>query len=169
LATVNPLAHTVRITGVGATGGVALAEVYDRDGLSGDSRLSNLSVNATIDAGRALVTGFVVLGNAPKQVLIRAVGPSLAPLGVTGGMADPQLAVVPLGLSDSRPAAANDNWGNTAELRAAFASAGAFALSASGRDAAVLVRLPPGGYTVSVSDAAGGAGTVVVEVYDLDP
>jgi hypothetical protein len=33
----------------------------------------------------------------------------------------------------------------------------------------VLVRLPPGGYTVIVSGVGNTTGTALVEVYDLDP
>jgi hypothetical protein len=42
-------------------------------------------------------------------------------------------------------------------------------LPAGGKDAAVLVRLPPGGYTVIVSGIASGTGIALVEIYDLDP
>ena len=82
-------------------------------------------------------------------------------------LADPQLALIPLG--QDAPLAANDNWSGDAELAAAFAAAGAFALPADSKDAAVLIRLPPGGYTVNVSGTGGGTGTALIEVYDLDP
>jgi hypothetical protein len=55
-------------------------------------------------------------------------------------------------------------------LKAAFAAAGAFSLPDGTKDAAVVVRLPPGGYSVVVT--GGGittTGMVLVEVYDLDP
>lgn len=54
------------------------------------------------------------------------------------------------------------------EAVTAFAQAGAFALPADSRDAAVVVRLPPGGYTVVVSGVAATIGTALVEIYDLD-
>jgi hypothetical protein len=82
-------------------------------------------------------------------------------------LTDPQLSLVPLG--GSTAIAASDNWGGTATLQAAFSQAGAFNLSATSSDAAVLVRLPPGAYTVVVSGVANATGTALVEVYDLDP
>jgi hypothetical protein len=64
---------------------------------------------------------------------------------------------------------ANDNWGGTTALQNAFTQAGAFPLQASSNDAAVVLRLPPGGYTVVVSGVANTTGTALVEIYDLDP
>jgi hypothetical protein len=76
-------------------------------------------------------------------------------------LSDPQLSVVPLGKNFA--VAANDNWGGAAALQAAFTQAAAFALSAGSNDAAVVLQLPPGGYTVVVSGVAGTSGTALVE------
>ena len=52
----------------------------------------------------------------------------------------------------------------------AFAAAGAFNLAAdNSKDAAIVLTLPPGGYTVVTSGVANTTGTALVEVYDLDP
>lgn len=99
--------------------------------------------------------------------MIRAIGPGLAPFAVGGTLADPRLAVIPLGMSIT--AASSDDWGGAAELKAAFAAAGAFSVPDDTKDAAVVVRLPPGGYSVVVSGAGNTTGNVLVEVYDLDP
>jgi hypothetical protein len=97
------------------------------------------------------------------------VGPTLgaAPYNVPGVLADPQFRVVPLGQDFT--VASNDNWGGTAALQAAFAQTYAFALPADSRDAAVVVRLPPGGYTVQATGVGDTTGNVLVEVYDMDP
>ena len=160
---------TVRIASKNAAAtGVALAEVYDEDALTASTRLVNVSTNGFVGTGdQALVPGFVIGGTAPKTLLIRAVGPGLAQFGVTGTLADPQLSVQPLG--QDLVVAANNDWGNDSALANAFTAAGAFALPAGSRDAAVLLRLPPGGYTVVVSGVGATTGTALVEVYDLDP
>ena len=161
--------YTVRITSKNsATAGIALAEVYDEESTTAPVRLVNVSTLGFVGTGQqALVPGFVIGGNAPKLLLIRAVGPGLAQFGVGSLLADPQLAVAPLG--SDLTVATNDNWGNAAELTAAFTQAGAFALPAGSKDAVVVVRLPPGGYTVVVSGVANTTGTALVEIYDLDP
>jgi len=61
--------------------------------------------------------------------------------------------------------AENDTF--SASLPAVFATVGAFAYVAGGKDAAIIVSLPAGGYTVTVSGADGGSGTAIVEVYEL--
>ncbi len=161
--------YTVRITSKNSTApGIALAEVYEEDALTAPVRLVNVSTLGFVGtAQQALVPGFVIGGTAPKRLLIRAVGPGLAQFGVPGLLADPQLAVAPLGQDFT--VASNDNWGNAADLAATFTQAGAFALPAGSKDAAVVVRLPPGGYTVVVSGVANTTGTALVEIYDLDP
>ena len=46
----------------------------------------------------------------------------------------------------------------------------AFNLAAdNSKDAAIVLTLPPGGYTVVTSGVANTTGTALVEVYDLDP
>ena len=119
----------------------------------------------------ALTPGFVIGGVAPKLLLIRAVGPTLGQVfQVPGTLADPQLTVRPLGRTTI--VGVNNDWGDggqEATLRAAFLAAGAFDLAAGSKDAALLLRLPPGGYTVQAAGADGATGNALVEVYDLDP
>jgi len=159
-------AYTARVTTTGDASGLALAEVYDTDPLGAPARLVNVSTRGFVGTGaNALVPGFVIGGAGPKRLLIRAIGPGLAPFGVNEFLLDPQLAVIPLG--KSAPVAANDNWGGTAELIAAFGSVGAFGLPSGSSDAAVLMWLPPGAYTVTVSGVGATTGTALVEIYDV--
>jgi hypothetical protein len=44
---------------------------------------------------------------------------------------------------------------------------GAFALPATAKDAALLVTLPPGNYTVQASGTADTTGVALVEVYEV--
>ena len=148
--------------------GISLAEVYDADPLQAGARLVNVSTLGHAGAGEhALTAGFVIQGTAPKRLLIRAIGPSLAAFGVNASLVDPQLAVVALG--QTTPLATNDDWGNAPELWSAFLATGAFTLATDSKDAAVVVTLAPGAYTVSVTGVGGSTGQALVELYDLDP
>jgi hypothetical protein len=99
---------------------------------------------------------------------VRVVGPSLASFGVVGTMVDPRLSIVPLG--QNFEISENDDWSGLSALQSAFDTVGAFGFSdTNSKDAAVVVRLPPGGYTVKVEGAGGESGVVLVEAYDLDP
>ncbi len=165
----NNRGYTVRIssTSTQATG-IALAEVYDPDPIGSGTDLINVSALGFSGLGTdALVPGFVIEGDGAKTMLIRVVGPTLAGFGVTGTMVDPRLEIVPL--NQSFAIASNDDWEGASSLQTAFTTSGAFAFpNPQSKDAAVLVRLPPGGYTVRVIGANTTTGVVLVEAYDLD-
>ena len=170
VATLSPGAYTAQVSGVNNTSGVAILEIYD---VTGSARLMNLSTRALVGSGSA--TFFSGLSIAPgggaRHVLVRAAGPSLGALGVTGTLADPAIAILD---SAGRQIAngANDNWdaaGAGSALTSAFAQAGAFPFSAGSRDAALLLDLMPGNYTIQVNGVGGATGTALVEVYDLSP
>jgi hypothetical protein len=153
-------AHASAVRGAG----VALLEVYDAEGGVGTARLVNLSVRSQVGTAEGvLVLGFVVDGTVPQRLLIRGVGPTLQQFGVTEVLADPKIR-----LFDRQAALLqeNDNWEGTAAMRAAFAQTGAFALPAGSRDAALLVSVAPGLYTVEVSGVGGTTGVALVEIYD---
>ena len=163
--------YTVRISSTSTTAsGIALAEVYDPQDAGVGADLVNVSALGNSGPGvDALVPGFVIGGTGAKTMLIRVVGPELSKskFGVVGVMADPKLSIVPLGQSYS--IAENDDWNGADSLKTAFANFGAFGFDDdTSKDAAVLVRLPPGGYTVKVESAGGESGIVLVEAYDLD-
>jgi hypothetical protein len=165
LASIAAGDNSVRVTGTGT--GTVIAELYDSTpfpNLAASSpRLVNVSVLKHLGTG--LTAGFVIDGTATKRVLIRAVGPTIGepPFNVGGVVADPQLTL----FSGQTGIRSNDNWGGTAELTAAFTQVGAFALPAASRDAAVLITLQPGAYTVQVSGVGGTTGVAIVEVYEV--
>ncbi len=136
------------------------------------SGLVNLSTRAAVGTGANLVIpGITVRGTAPKTLLIRAAGPALSAFGVTGTLANPALAVFD---AAGDRVFFNDNWSEVPDvpaLAAATAAQGAFALPAGSRDAAMLVTLRPGSYTVQVSGVGTGTaaqGVALVEVYEAD-
>ena len=153
-------AHTVQVTGT--SGGVVLIEGYDA-GTGSSARIVNLSARNRVGTGAdILIAGFYVAGTGTQRVLIRAVGPTLAALGVPSVLADPQLE-----LTDATGRlAANDNW--DAALAPVFAQVGAFPLPVGSKDSAVVVTLAAGrSYTVQVSGVATTVGEALVEVYEV--
>lgn len=140
--------------------GATLVEVYE-DGLAG-TRLTNLSARTELGA-EPLIVGFVVYGPQPARVLVRAVGPGLAAFGLTGTAADPRLSLVRQ--ADGQTLAQNEDW--SGEVASSFARAGAFPLTAGSKDAALVVDLPPGAYTVRLQNASAAAGIVLAELYQL--
>ncbi len=56
---------------------------------------------------------------------------------------------------------------NAVAIAATPPQVGAFALSVTSRDAALLLSLPPGNYSAQAASADGGAGNTLIEVYDV--
>ena len=119
-----------------------------------------------LDPGASMTAGFVIGGATARTVLIRAIGPGLANVGVTSGfLADP---VLELFNGASVKIADNDNWEGQNHLSIAGAAVGAFAVTNSGSlDAMMLTTLAPGNYTARVTGAGGTGGNVIVEVYEV--
>jgi M6 family metalloprotease-like protein len=129
-------------------------------------RLANLSILTGLETGEVLTMGFVVGGEATvgsKPLLVRAVGPSLAALGVPGILPDPRMEL----FAGGSRIAENDNWGGSATLRTAMASVGAFPLAeTTSRDSVIVTNLARRDYSVKISGVGAAAGTVIAELYD---
>jgi hypothetical protein len=159
--------NSVAVSAVGTGTGKVIAEVYDATDSNGFTattpRLLNVSVRKHL--GSLLTAGFVLGGTTPTRVLIRVVGPGLAAFGVPGTVVDPQLALFN---DKSVKIGENNDWGGTPELAAAFNAVGAFALpGATSKDAALLVSLPPGQYSVQATGVNNTTGVGIVEVYEV--
>jgi subtilisin family serine protease/outer membrane protein assembly factor BamB len=163
LRPLSPGGYTAQVSGSGSAG-IALAELYEIAD-TGSARLANVSARSQVNTGAdVLIAGFTVSGNAPKRILVRAIGPSLSGLGVAGALTDPRLTV----FQGAATLDENDNWSGRPALTEAFRAVGAFPLSAASRDAALLITLAPGSYTAQVSGVNGTTGVALVEVYELD-
>jgi len=123
----------------------------------------NLSARAHVFTGqRILIAGFIIEGSENKTLLLRGIGPSLASFGVSAPLADPTLSLL-----DHTGAliAANDDWKATQQAQ----------IQATGLappndlEAAILVTLSPGAYTVLLQGKAMTTGIALAEVYDVDP
>lgn len=130
-------------------------------------RLVNISTRGMSgDDDKIIIGGFVIGGSQPRTVLVRAVGPGLAGLGVAGTMANPVLKL----FKGAQEIASNDDWGSSSQggkIALEAARLGAFNLTTDSKDAAILATLAPGAYTAQITRAAGSAnGVALIEVYD---
>jgi hypothetical protein len=159
LATLQPGAYTAIQTGAGGGTGVGLIEVYDVDPLAA-SRLINISTRGLVGTGNSLLIGGCSLagGSGSNDVVIRALGPSLVPLGVNNALPDP---VVTLYDSNANVITTNDNWKDS--QRSVIENIGL--QPPNDLDAAILVTLAAGNYTAIVTDKNGSTGVGLVEVY----
>jgi hypothetical protein len=142
--------------------GVGLVEVYDLEA-SGPTKVVNISTRGFVLRGEnAMIGGFIVTGNDPALLVVRAIGPSLGALGVPEPLADPFLEI-----HDGNGAIieSNNNWRDSQEL--ALRSTGL--APSEDAESALLISVAPGNYTAIVKGADGGTGNGLVEVYHLVP
>lgn len=125
------------------------------------ARLANLSARVAVGgAAGTPIPGFVLGGSGEKTMLVRAVGPTLTALGVSGALADPRFTL----FRGAASLLGNDNWSRTDA--AVMIGAGAFALAASSKDAALLTALSAGAYTAPVTATDNGSGIALLEIYE---
>jgi hypothetical protein len=128
------------------------------------ARSLNISTRAQVGTrDNVTIGGFIVTGNTSKQVIIRAIGPSLKNSGLTGVVADPVLEL--RGPSGSL-IASNDNWRENPDQALQIQASG-FAPQ-DDLESAIVATLPPAGYTATMGGKSNGTGLGLVEVYDLD-
>jgi len=132
--------------------------------------LTNISTRARVQTGaNVMIGGFIIGGDTPKTVLVRAIGPSLAAFGVPGALANPSLQL----FSGQTPIAENDDWQVTDLVCQAIGCGGPADIAATGSapshplEAAILITLNPGPYTAIVSGVGGTTGVGLVEVYEV--
>jgi hypothetical protein len=182
LITLPPGAYTAIVTGANGETGVALVEVFEADDSVG-AELSNISTRSFVQTGDdVMIGGLIIEGNAPATILIRARGPSMsgAPFFVPGTLADPFLQL----FSGQDVIGQNNNW-QDAPTCGGFVCGNAAQIAATGLDpcqpnpgqttsppgctqeSAILITLPPGGYTAIISGVGGGTGVGLVEAFEI--
>jgi hypothetical protein len=108
-----------------------------------------------------LIAGFIISGNAPKNVAVRGIGPSLSQFGIPDVLADPTLE-----LRDAKGALVmqNDNWqddpSQAAQLNALGLGLG------NPNESGIVASLSPSAYTAILAGKNGGTGVGLVELYD---
>jgi hypothetical protein len=121
--------------------------------------------------GNVLIEGFIVQGPAGsvKKIMVRAIGPSLIPFGITDALANPTLEIHD---SSNAIVATNDDW-KTTQLGGLITSDQTAAIIASqvaptdDLESAIIADLASGDYTAVVRGLGNTTGTGVVDAFDL--
>lgn len=108
------------------------------------------------------IGGFIIMGTAPKHVLLRAIGPSLAQFGVPNVLADP---VLELHGSSGFVTVTNNDWRDDPAQETAIVATGL--APTNNLESAIDATLAPGSYTAVVRGRNNNSGVALVEVYDL--
>jgi hypothetical protein len=133
--------------------------------LSRDGKTSviNLSARVMVGSGEGVaIGGFVVAGDAPRTLLFRGIGPSLAAYGIAAPLTDPSLRLY----RGPVPIAENNDWGDLAAAIVDVVPTHLRPLHA--KESLLMLTLAPGAYTAILSSSNGVGGIGMVEVYDLE-
>ena len=126
------------------------------------TKLRNISTRAPVEQGdNVMIAGFIVEGDNSRQVVLRALGPSLTQFGVVGAIQDPTLQLMD---ANGNQLAYNDDYtsNKTSDLQA-ISSAGL--TPQDSRESAMVISLDRGPHTAILRGKTNGIG--LVEAYDL--
>ena len=160
VTTLVPGNYTAVLKGLNGATGTALFELYDVDPTN--STIANISTRSNVQTGdNVMIGGFIIGGDQPTKVIVRAIGPSLTQFGVSGALLDP---VLELHDGSGNLVTQNDDWRSDQEQ--AITDSGL--APSDDRESAILTTLAPGGYTAIVRGKNNTTGVALVEVYNLE-
>jgi hypothetical protein len=174
LGSISPGSYTAITRGKNDTIGVALVEAYRLSDPSTPTptpsptppaKFNSLSSRAMVGTGDGIVlNAFIVTGPGPKQVIVRGLGPSLTHFGISGVLANPTLD---LRSSNGTLIRTNDNWRDDPSQEALIIASGI--PPTNDFEAAMVVMLNPGSYTVVLRGANNTTGRGLSDLHDLSP
>jgi hypothetical protein len=124
------------------------------------SQSLNISTRGRVTGGEnVLIAGFIITGSGSKNVVLRAIGPSLTSSGISDGLADP---VLELRTANGTFIASNDDW------KTFQGTIPPNLAPTNDKESAIATSLAPGAYTATVSGKGPATGVALAEVYDVD-
>jgi YVTN family beta-propeller protein len=159
IAVLPPGNYTAVLKGKNNTTGIAVVETYDLD-RTADSKLGNIATRGLVQKGDVMIGGTIITGNSPANVLVLALGPSLAGAAISNPLADPMLE---LRDASGTLEASNDDWRSSQET--AIQNTGL--APTNNAESAILATVLPGSHTALVRGKNNGTGVAVVAIYQL--
>ncbi|HYJ03957.1 MAG TPA: S8 family serine peptidase [Chthoniobacterales bacterium] len=161
--TLDPSPYTAIVRGANSTSGIGLVEFYDLDSQASTSFLENIATRGNVQGGDDVMIAGFILQQATSQIVVRAIGPSIAGQFPAGAkvLDDPLLE---LRDHQGNLLMLSDNWQENAFQAVQLASTLA---PSSAVESAFITTLSPNNYTVIVRGAHGTTGLAVVEVYNV--
>lgn len=148
----------------GSATGTGLVELYDLGtaslNTSSTAQLAQISTRGHVEAGDNVMIGGFIVSGANQKVIVRAIGPSLKPFGVTDALDDTTLE---LRDANGIAVAVNDDWRSTQEAEIVATQVP----PSNDRESAIVRTLGAGNYTAVVRGKGDTAGVALVEVYAL--
>ncbi|MEY2548437.1 MAG: hypothetical protein QOD64_1019, partial [Verrucomicrobiota bacterium] len=161
VSTLQPGNYTAIMSGSGTATGIGVLELYDLE-TSAPANPANIATRGFVESGdNVMIGGFIVGGSQNRTVFVRAIGPSLTPVGVPNALPDP---VLELRDASGTILGLNDNWRSDQENQII---ATGIPPSDNRESAMVSAPLAPGNYTAVVHGKGTDSGVALVEIYQL--
>lgn len=159
IANLTPASYTAAVRGSGNTVGTGVVDAFDLNTAS-TAKLVNVATRGLVQPGQGVLIGGFIIQNGSVQVVIRAIGPSLAQFGITNALPDTTLE---LHDQNGNIVAQNDDWmtDQKTELENTHLQ------PSNNLEAALVKTITPGLYTAQVRGKPETTGTGVVEIYFL--
>jgi hypothetical protein len=123
----------------------------------------NLATRLKVETGdHAMIAGFIITGSGFKQVVLRGLGPSLAPFDIPDFLPDP---VLELRRSSGSLIIRNNDWKDNQRGQIE----GTPFEPKYDRESVIVATLQPGAYAAILTEKNDMTGIGLVEVYDTDP
>ena len=131
---------------------------------SAGSKFANISTRGFVQTDdNVMIAGLIVQGSGSKDVLIRALGPTLGepPFNLAKALPNPFLD---LRDANGMQIRSNDDWktNQQAQIQATGLA------PAHDAESAIAVTLTPGAYTALVTEVSNMTGNAIVEIYGLN-
>lgn len=131
-------------------------------GAGSADRFLNVSTRGLVQSGQnVLIGGVIIGGNGTKTIVVRGLGPSLAAMSIGSPLANPVLQIFQGGTK----IAENDDYKSASNLTELQATGLA---PKNDKEAAILIDLAPGNYTMIVRSGDSSTGVGLVEAYEVN-
>jgi uncharacterized protein YkwD len=159
VANLTPGSYTAVVRGANNSVGTGVVDAFDLSAAS-TAKLANVATRGLIQPGDKLMIGGFIVQNGSVRVVVSALGPSLAALGITNALPNTTLQLRDL---NGAIVLENDDWmtDQKAELEATGLQ------PTNNLEAALVQTIPPGQYTAQVRGKPEATGTGVVQVFFL--
>lgn len=160
VTTLAPGSYTAILSGNSGGTGNGLVEIYDLD-TAPVSTLANTSTRGFVQTGDdVLIAGFIIGTGESDTIVVRAIGPSLADMGIADPLQDPTLDLYD---ANGLVIMSDDNWRDSQETL--IQSSGL--TPTNDAESAIITSLASGAYTAVVRGKDNTTGVALVEVYNL--
>jgi len=126
-------------------------------------KLANISGRSHVGNGSFIIGGFAI-NEGTRNILVRAIGPSLNSIPNAERCKAPILSVY----KGQEMIASNSGWQPSTLLQMVMPRSGAFPLPPGTKDSVVAITVGPGIYTAQIQSSDENAGIALLEIYDTD-